>query len=347
MNPPAEATRAAEPHRRAVWILLLLGILLGATLGLSLGFGAIEVPPARIWHALASRTTAPESDVTIIWHLRLPRALLAAAVGAALAASGAGFQGLFRNPLADPFVIGASSGAAFGAALAIVLGFSAISTAVGAVPFAAFLGATAAVAVAYLLAGTGPQASAGTLLLAGSALGTMLTALVSFMMISGEQPWFHVFNWILGGFSGRSWVHLWIALPHLLLAITGLWLLSRPLDALVGGDDAARSLGLRIRTARFAIVAVASLATAISVAVAGVIGFVGLIAPHVARVLVGGGHRKLIPASALLGAVLMVAADALARSALAPLEVPVGIITALMGGPFFLVVLRTRGVRMT
>lgn len=347
MTPSPDKTRGNEGHRRATWIFPLLAMLLVAVLGISLGLGAIKVPPSRIWAALASQTTAAESDVTIIWHLRLPQALLAAAVGAALAASGTGFQGLFRNPLADPFVIGASSGAAFGATLAIILGFETLSLILGPVPLAAFVGALAAVLIAYLLAGTGPGSSVGTLLLAGSALGTMLTVLVSFLMISGEQPWFQVFNWILGGFSGRSWAHLWIALPHLLLAIFGLWLLSRPLDALVGGDDAARSLGLRVRTARFAIVAVASLATAVSVAVAGVIGFVGLIAPHTARALIGGGHRRLIPASALLGAILMVAADAIARSALAPIEVPVGIVTALMGGPFFLVILRRRGIRIT
>lgn len=347
MMRPAENMRADGCHGCSAWIFPVLTISLVAVLGLSLGLGAINVPPPRIWTALVSRATAADSDVTIIWHLRLPRALLAAAVGAALAASGAGFQGLFRNPLADPFVIGASSGAAFGATLAIILGFDALSPALGAVPLAAFVGALAAVLVAYLIAGAGRGSSVGTLLLAGSALGTMLTAFVSFLMISGEQPWFQVFNWILGGFSGRSWPHLWIALPHLLLAIVGLWVLARPLDALVGGDDAARSLGLRIRTARIAIVAAASLATAVSVAVAGIIGFVGLIAPHAARLLIGGGHRRLIPASALLGAILMVAADAVARSALAPLEVPVGIITALMGGPFFLVVLRTWGTRIT
>ncbi len=330
---------------RASWLFPALIGLLGVVILLSLGLGAVKVSPARIAALVFDPATASNSEATILWQLRLPRTLLAAVVGAALAVSGAGFQGLFRNPLADPFVIGASSGAAFGAAVAVLLGFDVAVRGLSPVPVAAFAGAIGAVSLVYALAGLGQTASAGTLLLAGSALGTMLSAMVSFLMISGEQPWLHILNWMLGGFSGRSWLHCQIALPPLLLAMAGLWLLARPLDVLVGGDDAARSLGLPIRRARLVIVAVASLATAVSVSVAGVIGFIGLIAPHIARLLLGGGHRRLIPASALLGAIIMVCADAIARSVLAPVEVPVGIITALLGGPFFLFVLRTRGPR--
>jgi len=335
------------PSGRARWIFPALLALLGVVIVLSLGLGAVKVSPARIAALIGDPTAATTSEATILWQLRLPRTLLAAACGAALAVSGTGFQALFRNPLADPFVIGASSGAAFGAAVAVLLGLDIAMGGLSPVPAAAFVGAIGAVALVYALAGLGQTASAGMLLLAGSALGTMLSALVSFLMISGEQPWLHILNWMLGGFSGRSWLHCRVALPPLLLAVAGMWLLARPLDVLVGGDDAARSLGLSIRRARLAIVGVASLATAVSVSVAGVIGFVGLIAPHIARTLIGGGHRRLIPASALLGAIIMVAADAVARSVLAPIEVPVGIITALLGGPFFLFVLRTRGARFT
>lgn len=332
-------------RRRAAWLFPALIGLLVAVIVLSLGLGAVKVSLARLATLLADPSAASSSEATILWQLRLPRTLLAAAVGAALAVSGTGFQGLFRNPLADPFVIGASSGAAFGAAVAVLLGLDVAIWGLSPVPVAAFAGAVGAVALVYALAGLGQTASAGTLLLAGSALGTMLSAMVSFLMISGEQPWLHILNWMLGGFSGRSWLHCQVALPPLLVAMTGLWLLARPLDVLVGGDDAARSLGLSIQKARMGIVAMASLAAAVSVSVAGVIGFVGLIAPHIARTLIGGSHRRLIPASALLGAIIMVAADALARSVLAPLEVPVGIITALLGGPFFLFVLRTKGAR--
>ena len=336
---------SGEYSGRGFWVFPALIALLGGVLVLSLGFGAVGVSPGRIWALLTDPGAAASSEGTILWQLRLPRTLLAAGVGAALAVAGAGFQGLFRNPLADPFVIGASSGAAFGAAVAVLLGFDVAVRGLSPVPVAAFAGALGAVSLVYLLAGVGQTASAGALLLAGSALGTVLSAMVSFLMISGEQPWLHLLNWMLGGFSGRSWLHCQVALPPLGLAMAGLWLLARPLDVLVGGDDAARSLGLSIGKARFAIVAVASLATAVSVSVAGVIGFVGLIAPHLARLLLGGGHRRLIPASALLGAILLVSADAVARSVLAPVEVPVGIVTALLGGPFFLFVLKTRGAR--
>ena len=312
----------------------------------SVGIGAVTLAPGRVWLALVSPGSATPTDVTIVWDLRLPRTLLAAITGAALAASGAAFQGLFRNPLADPFVIGASSGAAFGATLAIMLGLGGSFLGLGPVPVAAFAGAIGAVALVYMLAGTGSATSVGTLLLAGSALGTVLSAVVSFLMISGEQPWIQVFSWLLGGFSGRSWPHLALVAPYVLIGVGGVWLLARPLDALTGGDDAARSLGLPLAGARLAIVATASLAAAASVAVSGIIGFVGLIAPHIARVVLGGSHGRLIPVSGLLGAILLVIADCVARSVLAPVEIPVGIITALLGGPFFLFVLRTRGLRL-
>lgn len=329
----------------AAWMIAGLAVLLVVAVVLSVGFGAVSVSLTRIWALVLDPTSAAPGDLTIIWQLRLPRTLLAATVGAALAVSGAGFQALFRNPLADPFVIGASSGAAFGAAVVIMLGFDLSVRWLSPVPGAAFAGAVGAVALVYLLAGFGRNASAGMLLLAGSALGTMLSAMVSFLMISGDQPWLQILNWMMGGFSGRSWLHCQVAMPPLLLTIAALWLLARPLDALVGGEEAARSLGLPIRRTRLAVVAFSSLATAVSVSVAGVIGFVGLIAPHIARLLMGGGHQRQIPASALLGALLMVCADALARSVLAPVEVPVGIVTALLGGPFFLFVLRTQGTR--
>jgi iron complex transport system permease protein len=323
--------------KAAVLLLMLLVML-----GLSLRMGAIALSTERVLAALLHPASAPASDVTILWNLRLPRTLLAAMTGAALAAAGAAFQGLFRNPLADPFIIGASSGAAFGATLALMFGFSSSLLGLGPVPIAAFAGALMTVFVVYALAGSG-SAPVGALLLCGSAVGTLLSAVVSFLLISKEQPWFTVFSWLLGGFSGRSWNHVWAAAPYLGVGISLLWAAARPLDALAGGDEAARSLGLNVGWARILIVAAASLVTAASVAVAGTVGFVGLIAPHMARLLFGGGHARLIPMSAVLGAILLVAADNVARTVLAPNEVPVGIITAALGGPFFLYLLRTRG----
>jgi len=196
-----------------------------------------------------------------------------------------------------------------------------------------------------LLAGAGGSLQTGTLLLAGTALSTVLSAVVSFLMISGEQPWVQVFSWLLGGFSGRSWPHLAGVFPYLLAGLCGVWLLARPLDALAGGEEAARSLGLPVGAAKVAVVGAASLCAGAAVSVSGIIGFVGLIAPHTMRALAGGKHGWLVPMSALAGAILLVVADAMARSMLAPIEVPIGILTGLLGGCFFLFLVKTRRVR--
>jgi iron complex transport system permease protein len=311
---------------------------------LSLGVGAVELSPASAWTALFHRTdrAADPIIVTIIWELRLPRMFLAALIGAGLASAGAALQGLFRNPLADPFVVGASGGAALGATLAITSGLQVAGAGFGPVPMAAFAGALLAVAVVYGVAEVGGTASPVTLLLAGAALSTLLTAIVSFVMIVSDKNLHETFSWLLGGLAGRGWPHLAASGPYLVASVIGLWLLARPLDALASGEETAHSLGLRMAYASGAVVAVASLATAAAVAAGGIIGFVGLIAPHMARMLVGANHSQLIPASALLGALLMLLADDVARTAMAPLELPVGIVTALLGAPFFLFLLKSR-----
>ncbi|MDP3046173.1 MAG: iron ABC transporter permease, partial [Chloroflexota bacterium] len=263
-----------------------------------------------------------------------------------LAATGAAFQGLFRNSLADPFVVGASGGAALGATLAIAVGLRFSAVGFGPVPLAAFVGALLAVAVVYAVAEGGGQAPAVALLLAGATLGTLLSALVSLVMILNDRTVREVMAWLLGGFGGRSWPQLLASGPYLCAGLAGIWLLARPLDALACGDDTAQGLGLPMTRARGAIVAVASLTTAAAVAAGGIIGFVGLIAPHAARLLFGADHRRLIPASALLGALLLLIADDLARTVAAPLEIPVGIVTAVLGAPFFLYLLKTHQQEM-
>jgi iron complex transport system permease protein len=280
--------------------------------------------------------------VAIVWDLRLARVLLAALIGAGLASAGAAFQGLFRNPLADPFVVGASGGAALGATLAIVTNLNVRGAGLGPVPLAAFVGALLAVALVYGVAEVGGSTPVTALLLAGAALSTLLSAAVSTLLIMNDQPLYEVFAWLLGGLSGRSWSHLQASAPYLLVSLGWLWLLARPMDALACGEETAQSLGLSLHRTRGAIVAAASLTTAAAVATGGIIGFVGLIAPHIARLLFGGSHARLIPASALLGALLLLLADNLARTVVAPLELPVGIVTALLGGPFFLYLLKTR-----
>ncbi len=327
-----------------------LAVLLVLIIILSLGIGAVPFSTPEVLKALAARlpwlkgrVVADHTTVTIIWDFRLARALLAAAVGAALAVSGAAFQGLFRNPLADPFVIGASSGAALGATLAIVFNLTISLGGFRPIPLAAFTGAVAAVALVYVISQTGSSTPpAVALLLAGAALSSLFSAAVSLLMALRTKDLHQIFFWILGSFSGKSWPHLLSMLPYLFLSFIMVTILTRPLDIIAFGEETARGMGLVVGRARILIVVSASLATAAAVASSGIIGFIGLLAPHAARLIFGPIHKRLIPASALLGAILLVAADDLARTIMAPIELPVGVLTALLGAPFFLYLLRTR-----
>jgi iron complex transport system permease protein len=314
----------------------LIGLLL-VSLILSLGVGAVTLSPSQVmaalWAKAGGAATVAPTTLTIIWDLRLARALLAVVIGAALATAGAAYQAVFRNPLADPFVIGASGGAALGATLAIVTGLPAVLP-------AAFAGAVVAVALVYLLAQAGGRPNAVNLLLAGAALSTLLSSAVSLVMFLSDRNLHEIFAWLMGGLSGRSWPHLATAAPVILAGIAALWVLARPLDALTGGEESAQSLGLNLARARLAIVIAATLATAAAVAAGGIIGFVGLIVPHIGRRLGGGSHGRLIPLSALLGGLLVLLADDLARTVMAPVELPVGILMALIGAPFFLWLLK-------
>lgn len=313
-------------------VYLVLGLTLAFSLIVSLGVGAVPLAPSEVLAAL-SGSPLKGSHSAIVWDFRLARVLLASLCGAALASAGAGFQGLFRNPLADPFVVGASGGAALGATLAIVLG-SIIPVGV-----AAFIGALGAVLLVYTLSEVSGYGSIASLLLVGAALSTMFSAVVSLLMLVKSNALHEVFAWLLGGFSGRSWPQLGQTLLVAPIGMVVLWLMARPLDALAAGEESAEALGLNLRRSRLMIIAGASLATAAAVAAGGIIGFVGLIAPHLARPLVGASHGRLIPASALMGSLLLLLADGLARTLAPPLELPVGIFTALLGGPFFLVLL--------
>jgi iron complex transport system permease protein len=320
------------------FLLLVLALLAG--LVLSLGVGAVALPPGQVFAALTG-SPLKESHTAIIWDFRLARVLLVSLCGAALAAAGVGFQGLFRNPLADPYIVGASSGAALGAALSVVLAQrSGMSVPIGA---AAFIGALCAVFAAHLLAEASGFGSIAALLLSGAALGSMLSAAASLLLLLNDEALREVFSWLLGGFGGRSWPQLSQTALIAPIGMAVLWLMARPLDALAAGEDSARALGLDLRWARFVIITGASLATAAAVSAGGIIGFVGLIAPHLARHMFGAGHAKLIPAAMLVGALLLLFADDLARGLLPPLELPVGVLTALLGGPFFFIIFRARG----
>jgi iron complex transport system permease protein len=329
-------------------MLLLLTVILAIADLFSLSVGAVSIPVQRVVQILGE-TTAPEmpaTDETIVWDLRLPRILLASLIGGGLGAAGAGYQGLFRNPLVDPFIIGASSGAALGATLAIVVGLRESVLGMGAVSAAAFLGALLAVAVVYGIASIGGHVSIPSLLLAGVALSNFTLALVSLLMLWSDEKVITIFGWLMGSLSGRGWPVLGTTTPMVLAGSLVLWLQSRALDSLAFGEETAVSLGLRLERLRVVVVVAASLTTAAGVAAGGIIGFVGLVAPHVARLLVGARHALLIPASALLGAILLVLADDLARTIAAPNELPVGVMTALLGSPFFLALLNAQGRQM-
>ncbi len=311
--------------------------LLVISLGVALGFSACIGPDG--WQPLWSGDS--ETARIILWEIRIPRVVLAACLGAALGAAGAGYQGLFRNPLADPFVIGASSGAALGATIAIVMQWNFRFLAVDATTLCALIGSLVTVWVVFLLARIGTQVPTVSLLLAGVAVSSFLGAVVSLIMFVNEQQLSMIFGWLMGSLSSRGWKDVHGAWPLVLVGIGGLFLMSRSLDALVFGDETASSLGHDIRKVRGGVVFFASLATAAAVAGGGIIGFVGLIAPHIGRLCAGTARHGLsLPAGALAGATLLVLSDDLARTVVAPAELPVGVITALLGAPFFLFLLR-------
>jgi len=328
------AARQSTSHQGLVVGLVAL---LAAAAILSLGVGAVSLPPGQVVAALWAKATGasdlPSQVMIIVWDLRLPRALLAVVIGAGLATAGTAYQAIFRNPLADPFVIGASGGAALGATAAIVFRAPWVTP-------SAFVGALAAVATVYVLAQTGGRPSATNLLLAGAALSTLLNSGVTLLMFLSDRDLHEVFAWLMGGLSGRSWPHLRSAGPVILVGMVLLWALARPLDALTGGDDAAQSLGLNLTRARLAVVVAATVVTAAAVSVGGIIGFVGLIVPHASRRLAGGAHAGLIPVAALAGSLLVLVGDDLGRTIAAPMELPVGVLMALIGAPFFVWLLK-------
>lgn len=313
----------------AVVAALLVGVRLGAV---PLGVGEIVD---------AVRGHGDPTTVTIVRELRLPRSLQAALVGAALAASGATFQALLRNPLAEPYVLGVSGGAAVGAVLAVVAGFLPSALTVSA---AAFAGAIAAILLVFRIAATAGRAlDTRILLLAGVVAGAFFNAVILLALTFADAESFRsaVF-WMMGSFSGATWAGDGVLAIAVAAGLAVLFALARPLNLLAVGEETAAYLGTRVERTKVVALGTASLLTAVAVAAAGVIGFVGLVVPHVVRMLWGGDHRFLLPASVLLGAAGMVLADALARTAAAPTELPVGVVTAFVGVPFFVWLLRRR-----
>jgi iron complex transport system permease protein len=328
----------------ALRLVLALALCLAGLM--ALGWGAAG--ETRVLRALAAGIGIGEAslrDMTVVWDIRMPRVLTAVLVGAALAVSGAVMQGLFRNPLADPGLVGVSAGAGFGAVAAIVLGGmlpAAILAWAGAylVPLAAFLGGWASTLLLYAIATRGGRTSVATMLLAGIALGALTGALTGIIVYRATDDQLRDLTfWSMGSVAGATWAKLLTAGPIIALGLIAAPFLARALDALALGEAVASHLGIDTqRMKRIAILSVAASVGA-SVAITGGIGFVGIVVPHVLRLIQGPEHRTLLPNCALLGAIVLLAADMISRTIAAPAELPIGIVTATMGGPFFLWVL--------
>ncbi|MFG2292964.1 FecCD family ABC transporter permease [Streptomyces sp. NPDC048603] len=320
-------------------LLCALALLVSALAGLALG--PVRIAPGEVLDiVLAGPGRSDGAFAAIVWDVRMPRVLLGAVVGAGLAVTGAVLQALVRNQLADPFLLGASSGASAGAVLVIVLG---VGASIGlSLPAAAFAGSLTALVAVYALARRGGTMSTGRLILAGVAVQYVLAALTSLVLVLSAQPdqVRSVLFWTLGGLGGARWDELALPAAVLLTGTALLLALARPLDLLLAGEEGARTLGLDTGRFRAAVFVLTSLVIGVVVAYSGAIGFVGLMVPHAARMAVGAGHRALLPVSALAGAVFLTLADLVARTAAAPEEIPVGVVTALLGGPFFLWLLR-------
>jgi iron complex transport system permease protein len=337
--------RARSSLARRPLVLALAGLAaLAIVLVAGVAAGSVAIPPGDTIAILAHRVlgldlgvTWSSAEETIVWDLRLPRVLTAMTVGSGLAVAGATFQGVLRNPLADPYVLGTASGAALGAAIAVVLHVPAVILDFGLLHALAFAGALGAVWLVYRLSRVGGHGQMTSLLLTGYAVGSLLAAGLSMaMFLSGAQLRV-IFSYLLGGFEAASWVRFATALPLIAIASGLIAIRARSLNGFLLGEEAASHLGIDVRRERAILMGLASLATAASVAVSGLIGFVGLVAPHVVRLAVGPNARLVVPLAALFGAILMVAADLAARLLG---EIPVGVVTAVIGAPFFLGLLR-------
>ena len=330
--------------RRPVVLAAIGLVTLFVVLVAGVAAGSVSVPPGDTLAILAHRilgldlgVTWPRAEETIVIDLRLPRVLTAMTVGAGLAVAGATFQGVLRNPLADPYVLGTASGAALGAAVAVLVPVRTLVLEFGLLHGLAFLGALAAVFVVYRLSRVGGHGQMTSLLLTGYAVGSLLAAGLAMAMYLSGTGLRQIFTYLLGGFEAASWVRLATALPLVLGASALITLRARSLNGFLLGEEAAAHLGVDVPRERAILLGLASLATAAAVTVSGLIGFVGLVAPHVVRLVVGPNARLVLPLAALTGAILMVAADLAARLVG---EIPVGVVTAVIGAPFFLALLR-------
>lgn len=322
-------------------------VLLFAVFILNVGVGAVFIPPEDVWGIIRNTITGstvgsswPEHFEVILMSIRLPHAVLIALTGAALASSGAAYQGLFRNPLADPYMIGVSSGAGLGAVFAMAMRWPNGLLGLYIIPASAFVGALLTVVAVYSLARVGKMVPLTTLILAGVAIGAFTSAMTSFLMLRSNEQVHRAISFLLGGSPMSGWPPVIASLPYVAVGLGLLSVSGHALNLIQFGEDQAKQMGLPVEWAKTFIVVIASLTTAVAVSFSGVVGFIGLIVPHVMRMLWGVDYRRLIPVSILGGASALLLADLLARWIFAPQVIPVGIVTALAGTPFFLWILR-------
>jgi iron complex transport system permease protein len=345
---PDAPTALAPSRLRGGWVAAALGALAGAVvLGLVLGPASLSatgvlselvsvIPGVDVGPGLSDR------QADILWQIRLPRVVLGALVGGMLSISGAAYQGVFRNPLADPYLLGVAAGAGLGATLAIAYGPDSSSWPIDALPLFAFVGAFGGVLLAWALGhSAGAQRSAATLILAGVATAAFLTAAQTYVQQREADTLRQVYTWILGRLATSGWREVLLILPYVIVSTVGILLHRRLLDVLSVGDEEADTLGVRTERVRLVVVVFATLGTAAAVAVSGLIGFVGIIVPHTIRLVAGPSYRIVLPLSLLGGAAFLVLADVAARTVSSPAELPLGVITAFLGAPFFAVVLHT------
>ncbi len=335
--------------RGRVYAILGLLLLLVVMVAFATTVGSVKIPFLTTSGILLSKL--PLIDITPTWtnaletiilEIRLPRVILAGVVGAALAIAGATYQGLFRNPLADPYLIGVAQGAALGAVIGFLLPVTWLGIGFGMVPLLAFVGALLSVAVVYSLARVGKTLPVTTLILAGVALGALLAAVVSYLIITSGEQMRGILFWLMGSFSLSQWSEVKFVLPSVVVGVVIILLYARSLNVMQLDEAQAQQLGVNVEKLKLILLAAATLITAAAVSFVGIIGFVGIIIPHAVRLIWGPDYRFLLPLSVLTGAIFLILADIVARTALAPSEIPIGVITAFCGAPFFLYLLRRR-----
>jgi iron complex transport system permease protein len=341
------AVRVERQRRFGIYSIAALAAGLLAVASLVLTVGSVRIPFGQVWAILFSHLPLVNLNAdwssttdTIVTSIRLPRILLAGMAGAGLGVAGATYQGLFRNPLADPYLIGVAQGAALGAVLGFLVPWSFLGGYL--IPVMAFLGALVSVSVVYLIARVGKTLPVTTLILAGVAIGSFLISITSYITITSHDQMPGILSWLMGKFSLANWEQVGLIAPYLAAGMAVIFIFARPLNVMQLDEEQAVQLGINVERTKLILIAASTLITAAAVCFVGTIGFVGIIIPHAVRLIWGPDHRTLLPLSALSGAILLILADTASRTLISPAEIPVGVITAFLGAPFFLVLLRRK-----